>query len=187
MQRSVLSIVLISLLLIAGCGSQKGRTGPEASVAPSVTGTSEATKSPEPAQKTEAKDFSLKDLKGSTVTLSEFKGKKVVLLVFWATWCSFCKEEVPSLISLSESLKDRDFQILAVSVKESEKTVSAYVEKNKIPYTVLLDPDGKMAGDDYGVIGVPTNVIIDKSGRIEYSANELPRNPKEYIESLLAK
>ncbi len=186
MHRTAIFLLLISALIFTGCGNPRNKTGPEASVTPSVTGNSIGTKSPEVTSRIEATDFSLKDLKGNTVTLNEFNGKKVVLLVFWATWCSFCKEEVPKLISLCDSMKEKDFQIIAVNVKEKEKAVSAYVEKNKIPYTVLLDPDGKMA-QDYGVIGIPTNIIIDKEGKIDYNANELPQKPREYIESLLKK
>lgn len=186
MHRVTIFLMLISLFIIAGCGNPREKAGPELSATPSVTDTSTAAVTPEVTPRADAKDFSLKDLKGNTVTFAELKGKKVVLLVFWATWCSYCKEEVPSLISLSDTLKDRDFQILAVSVNEKEKTVAAFVEKNKIPYTVLLDPDGRMA-KEYGVIGFPTNIIIDKNGRIDYQANELPPKPKDYIESLLAR
>ncbi|MHC9541851.1 MAG: peroxiredoxin family protein [Vulcanimicrobiota bacterium] len=184
MHRVTIFLMLIILFIIAGCGNPREKAGPELSATPSVTDTSIAAVTPEVTPKADAKNFSLKDLKGNTVTLAELKGKKVILLVFWATWCSYCKAEVPSLISLSDSLKDRDFQILAVSIKEKEKTVAAFVEKNKIPYTVIIDPDGKVA-QDYGVIGVPTNIIIDKNGRIDYNANELPQNPRDYIESLL--
>ncbi|MGV8118849.1 MAG: peroxiredoxin family protein [Candidatus Xenobiia bacterium LiM19] len=186
MHRTAIFLILISAFIIAGCGNPREKAGPELSATPSVTDTSTATVTPEVTPKADAKDFSLKDLKGNTVTLAELKGKKVVLLVFWATWCSYCKEEVPSLISLSDSLKGRDFQILAVSIREKEKTVSAFIEKNKIPYTVIIDPDGKVA-QDYGVIGVPTNIIIDKNGKIDYNANGLPPEPRDYIESLLAK
>jgi len=178
--------ILTGILIMAGCGNTREEAVTGASATPGVTATSTAAVTPEVTPKADAKDFSLKDLKGNTVTLAELKGKKVVLLVFWATWCSYCKEEVPSLISLSDSLKGRDFQILAVSIKEKEKTVSAFVEKNKIPYTVIIDPDGKVA-QDYGLIGVPTNIIIDKNGRIDYNANGLPPEPRDYIESLLAK
>ena len=128
-----------------------------------------------------AADFTLKDLKGNDTTLSSFRGKKV-LLVFGATWCPYCVEEIPQLNAFYERHLDNDVKILSIDIKESLVKVTNFAQKQKIKYTVLLDLEGKVA-NQYNVYGIPTNILIDENGLIEYRGSA----PKDGFESLLAK
>jgi peroxiredoxin len=114
-----------------------------------------------------ASDFKLEDaFSGETVSLSSLKGK-VVFLNIWATWCGPCREEMPSMETLYDELKNnKDFVMLAVSQDTKGKSaVVPYVEKNGYHFKILLDPENKV-GDSYGVSGVPETFIIDRKGRI---------------------
>lgn len=112
-----------------------------------------------------APDFSLKDLIGNKVELNQFKGK-VIFLNFWATWCSPCREEMPSLEVLHQHFKDKNFILLAISVDYGGlKPVQEFVNKHHFTFPVLLDPRCKTY-DLFGVRGIPTTYLIDKKGRM---------------------
>jgi peroxiredoxin len=112
-----------------------------------------------------APDFSLKDLSGNTVKLSDYKGK-VVILNFWAVWCRYCKEEMPDLNELNKELaKDNNAVILAVDAQESADTVKNYLSANNIDLKVLLDSDGAIT-QKYGISGFPTTFIVNKDGSL---------------------
>jgi len=107
-------------------------------------------------------DVALLDMKGNYVRLSDFKGK-IVFLNFWATWCPQCVVEMPDMEKLYKGLKDKDFIMLAVDVKESHSTVKKFMDKKKFTFNVLLDEKGKM-GDAFGVRAIPTTYILNKQG-----------------------
>lgn len=107
-----------------------------------------------------APDFTLKNLKGEEVSLSDYKGK-IVLINFWATWCVYCDKEMPDMQRLSE--ENDDLVILAVDVREKKKIVENYIEKGGYDFEVVLDEDGKVSMD-YLVSGFPTSYFVDKDG-----------------------
>jgi len=110
-----------------------------------------------------APNFSLEDLQGKKWELKHFKGK-VVFLNFWATWCSPCKEEMPSMEELCKQFKDKDFIFIAISVDYAGiKPVKEYIEKNRYTFPVLIDPKGKTL-DLFEVRGIPTTFLIDQKG-----------------------
>ena len=112
-----------------------------------------------------APDFSLKDLEGNTVKLSDYRGK-IVILNFWAVWCKYCKLEMPDLNDLNKELEKGDEAvILAVDVQEPADTVSKYLTSNNISLKALLDEDGTVA-QTYGVSGYPTTFIINPDGSV---------------------
>ena len=112
-----------------------------------------------------APDFTLKDLNGKEVRLSDLRGK-IVVLNFWATWCPPCREEVPSLMRLNQAMAGKQFQMLAVSQDEGGKeAVEAYFKKSSNSLPALIDSDQKV-GKRYGLTGVPETFIIDKNGII---------------------
>jgi len=110
-----------------------------------------------------APDFTLKTLDGRKVTLSELRGK-VVLLNFWASWCPPCRGEMPLFEKIYERYKNRGFEILAVSTDSSADPVKKFVKEFGITFPVLLD-DGKVSGL-YSIQGLPTSFLIDREGRI---------------------
>lgn len=112
-----------------------------------------------------APDFSLNDMNGEKVTLSEYKGK-VIVLNFWATFCGPCKEEMPSLNNLFLSLKKDGLIVLAVSTDDSEKPVQSFIKAKAIAFPVLIDKDQQVFYDRYAILGLPTTFIIDRDGII---------------------
>ena len=92
---------------------------------------------------------------------------KTVLLVFWATWCVYCRQEIPDLVKLKEQYKDKNLEIFGVNIQESSAKIKPFVDKNKINYPVLLDANGNVARA-FEVQGIPANVLIDKTGKVVY-------------------
>jgi peroxiredoxin len=123
-----------------------------------------------------APDFSLPDLSTNTVTLSLYRGQKVVLMDFWATWCGPCRMAMPDLQDLQDKFKDRGFEILSVNQGESAEQVRNFIQRKKYTFHVVLDQDGAVGGK-YGVRGIPTLVLVDKKGVVQwlsvgYSGND---------------
>jgi peroxiredoxin len=111
-----------------------------------------------------APGFSLKDLKGATVRLSDLKGK-VVLISFSTTWCPHCRTAIPGLNQLAARYKEKEFALLGVYIQESAKKVSSFVEKHGVTYRVLLDDDGGVA-KAYGVRGIPSKTLVGRDGTV---------------------
>jgi thiol-disulfide isomerase/thioredoxin len=109
-------------------------------------------------------DFTLGSLDGSRQSLSSFKGK-VVFLSFWATWCGPCKEELPSIQALYGKLSGKGFVVLAVDLGENTSKVSQFVKEHNLTFPILLDTDSAV-GATFGTSSIPTNYILDRSGRI---------------------
>ena len=111
-----------------------------------------------------APEFSLKDAKGATVKLSDYRGK-VVLINFWATWCGPCQEEIPWFMSFQRDYPDR-FTVLGLSLDEDGwKAVRPYLNAHKINYPVMLAGDREVTL--YGnVENLPTSFILDQQGRV---------------------
>jgi peroxiredoxin len=111
-----------------------------------------------------AADFTLPDLNGNKVKLSDYKGK-VVLLEFWATWCPPCRASIPGIEKLHETYKNKGLAVLAVSLDEGGwDTVKSFVQKNGITYLVLRGSDE--VAEKYQVRTIPLIVILDKEGKI---------------------
>lgn len=114
-----------------------------------------------------APDFSLLDLDGMLRRLSDYRGK-VVLLNFWSTWCTPCREEMPSMQRAYERLRKKGFEILAVSLNvEGKPPVEAFMKELKLSFPALLDPK-KEAGRLYRIYALPTTFLLEKDGRIAY-------------------
>ena len=115
--------------------------------------------------KKEAPAFTLNGLDGKRINLSDYKGKPV-LVTFWATWCTACKEELPILEKLWVGKKDQLALLLITIDGERKKTVQKIVEENKLTLPVLLLLKEKCM-DQYGVRGwVPQTFLIDREGML---------------------
>jgi len=117
-----------------------------------------------------AKDFSLTNLEGKTVKLSDYKGK-IVVLDFWATWCGPCRESLPHMQELVNQYKGKDVEFFFVNTMENnkpeeiKKLVSQFISKNKFNINVLYDINNQTS-KNYKVNGIPTEIIIGKDGNI---------------------
>lgn len=118
-----------------------------------------------------APDFTLETLDGTKVTLSDYFGKKVVMLEFWATWCNICVSEIPTLVRNYEKFKDQGFEIIAVTLQSGDDAeISKVIEENGIVYPVVIDERLKVATKIYGLAGpIPLKVIIGADGVVRYS------------------
>jgi peroxiredoxin len=112
-----------------------------------------------------APDFTLTDVSGRPVKLSEYKGK-VVLLNFWATWCGPCQAEIPWFIEFEKTYKDRGFEILGVSMDENGwQAVRPFVKQMAVQYPVMIGNDS-VAQLYGGIESLPMTFLIDRTGRI---------------------
>ncbi len=119
-------------------------------------------------------DFELESLSGSRVSLSDYRGKKSVLLVFWTTWCPYCRFALNSLKDERRYFNDRGVELLAINVGESLQKVTGFVEGAGIDFTVLLDRNSQVS-DNYDVLGVPTYFLIGKFGKVVFSGNRFSK------------
>lgn len=110
----------------------------------------------------QAIDFELKDTKGKSYKLSDFKGQPVVLN-FFATWCAPCLDEAPELEAFGKEYKDAKLLVLAKG--ESKRRMEKYIGESGSQLTYLLDTKEEIS-KDYNVIGQPETIIIDENGVI---------------------
>jgi cytochrome c biogenesis protein CcmG/thiol:disulfide interchange protein DsbE len=147
----ILMVVLLlgALLGAAACGSATGSAGA------AVIG------SPAP-------DFTLQTPDGQTFSLSDLKGHPV-MVNFWATWCDYCKLEMPFLdaVAVDTARVDGGLKVVAVDVQESADAVRSFQQTHDMPFQVVLDAKGQVA-NLYNVKGLPTTYFIDKDGIIKY-------------------
>ncbi len=120
-------------------------------------------------------DFTLSDLDGNKVTLSEFRNKKSIILFFWTTSCFFCREELKNLNSIYPQLRSEDIEVLAIDIREPAKKVGRIFKKEPLSFPVLLDSDGSVA-EAVGLIGIPFFVLIDKTGKVVFMDYYFPQN-----------
>ncbi len=111
----------------------------------------------------QAASFSLPNLSGEMVQLSDFKGK-IVLLDFWATWCAPCRRAHPGLQELHEEFRDQGLVILGIN-NETEQKARSYMKENGYTFPTLMDPDDAVAAK-YGVSAIPYYFVIDREGVI---------------------
>ena len=116
-----------------------------------------------PVEKGTAPQFTLSDIHGRSVSLSEYRGK-VVILDFWATWCPPCKKEIPDFIALQNQYAMQGLQVIGIGLDEPSK-VASFVKQYGINYPVVVGDDA-VANLYGGVTGIPTTFIIDKQGKI---------------------
>ena len=120
-----------------------------------------------------APDFKLSNLNKTQVSLSSYKNKKPVLLFFWTTWCPFCRKELKVLADMQPQLLKDGVEALAINVGEPQPKVESAIKSYNIKLQVLLDKDTSVA-QSYGVVGVPTYILIDKKGYNQFESHTFP-------------
>ena len=159
-------ILLAIVLLFSSCFGKRGNSpeSPDMAAAFAAAGIRLLN------QTVSARDFTLNLISATegileeTVTLSNLEGN-VVFLKFWASWCGPCRAGMPSMESLYNRFKDREFKMLAVNLMEREPAIVSFLETANLSFTIPHDPDGSV-GRTYGVQALPTTFLIDKEGRI---------------------
>jgi peroxiredoxin len=112
-----------------------------------------------------AEDFRLADLEGKQQSLSQYRGK-VVLVNFWATWCKPCTTEMPAMQTTYDKLRDKGFVVLAINELEDDAKVREHIKQHGHTFPVLMDRDNKVA-NQFGVFGLPVSVFIDEKGVVQ--------------------
>ena len=116
-----------------------------------------------------APDFTLQDLDGKTWKLSDLKGKKIVMIDFWATWCNICKREMPILQKVYQEYQGKGVEFFGIALDENIAGIKKVVREKGVTYPVLVDKDTKVATEIYQLSGpIPYKVVIDKAGTIVY-------------------
>ncbi len=114
-----------------------------------------------------APDFSLENTNGKELSLSDYEGK-TVMIVFWATWCHYCEQEIPTLNAIYKKYKNQDFVILAINLGDSPEEVRRFQTSHNISYPVLLDPNNTLK-KTYRTSGIPAHFVINANGKIVYA------------------
>ena len=150
----VISVIVVVVAVMIWSAVRVSRRGPQSAAV--VPGGSLVGKS--------APNFQLTTLDGKQVSLSDYRGK-AVLLNFWATWCGPCRIEMPWFVDLQKKYEPQGFEIVGVAMDDSgEKAIRDFTQQIGTNYTILLVKDA--VGDAYGVEGMPTTFFIGRDGKV---------------------
>lgn len=138
-------LILASGLLLAGCLPGSGPVGTQVGEA--------------------APDFQLQNLDGQLVSLSDLRGKPV-LLNFWATWCGPCRGEMPHLEQIYQEWSNKGLILLTINIGESSSQVGDFMREYNLSMPVLLDIR-QVVAEQYNITAIPTTFFIDKDGIIQ--------------------
>lgn len=136
-----------------------------------------------------ATDFTGVTTDGQKIKLSDYKGK-VVILDFWASWCTPCRQEFPFLIELYNQYRKKGLVVIGINLDERSADREKFLAKLKsqVPFPIVADSKGKLA-ELYRVEGMPTTLFIDRQGRIRYGhtgfKEDHKRNYKKELDVLL--
>lgn len=147
--------VVVAMAFLAACGGGQDAKSPGSSSTSLTSGSS-------------ASDFSAQDTNGATLHLSDYLGKNVILIDFWATWCQPCLEEMPHLRRMYEANKAKGFVVIAVSMDgpETVAEVPSFAQRNRLTFPVVLDEDSHVAGIYNPRKAAPLSLIIDRTGKV---------------------
>ncbi len=129
--------------------------------------------------------FSLASRAGSQVSLAQYRGQ-VVMINFWASWCGPCRQEMPLLESIYKKYGKMGFTMLGVNVEPDSNAANEWLKATPVSFPILYDKDSKVS-KLYDVEGMPSTVIIDRSGKLrKLHRGYKPGDENEYLDSIRA-
>lgn len=153
---AILAIALIGLLVLTGCELSSMDIEAAGQGSNDAVGIKVGEVAP---------DFTLTDLDGNQVSLSDLRGK-TVLINFWATWCPPCRKEMPDIESLYQQYRDQDFVVLGVDIAESADNVRRFVKKGGFSWTFVIDSD-YTTSVNYRIRAIPSSFFVDEEGVVK--------------------
>ena len=117
----------------------------------------------------QAMPITLRDINGRQYNIQDFKGK-VTLVNFWASWCRPCVKEIPSLNRLKNAMQGKPFQLISINYAETAEDIRRFMSMANVDFPVLVDPDGRLAGQ-WKVVAFPSTFVIGPDGKIHYGVN----------------
>jgi peroxiredoxin len=133
-----------------------------------------------------APDIKLNTLNGEAFQLNQWIGKKPFVVVFFVTWCSKCKGEIPTIKKIYHKYAGEKLGLVTINAnfKDSLDKANNYRRENDLPYTILFDDKGQVA-ETYMVLGVPMILMVDRSGIIRYRSSRFPADVDQAISSIM--
>jgi peroxiredoxin len=129
--------------------------------------------------------FTLSSSSGSNVSLAQYQGQ-VVMINFWASWCGPCRQEMPLLESIYKKYNKLGFTMIGVNVEPDSKAADEWLKATPVSFPILYDKDSKVS-KLYDVSGMPSTVIIDRSGKLRMlHRGYKPGDENEYMDSIRA-
>lgn len=188
MKKVLFAIALTAGVMLAGCTDKKAsdngsstakvdENSTEAVAIADEEGTSSLLKTGSPAP-----SFTLTDVNGKELSLSDLKGKTVVI-DFWGTWCGWCMKGIPEMAKMYEKYNDR-LEILSVDCGDSEGEWKDAVRDNGMSWTNVRDADNEVA-ESYGIEGFPTKIVVDADGNIQKVFEGEVKEFYEYIDEIM--
>jgi peroxiredoxin len=130
-----------------------------------------------------APPFTLAAKGGSNVSLAQYKGQ-VVMLNFWASWCGPCRQEMPLLESIYKKYNKLGFTLIGVNVEPDSNAANEWLKQTPVSFPILYDKDSKVS-KMYDVAGMPSTVIIDRSGKVRVlHRGYKPGDENQYLDSI---
>ena len=132
-----------------------------------------------------APPFTLAARGGRDVSLAQYRGQ-VVMINFWASWCGPCRQEMPLLEGIYKKYRSAGFTMLGVNVEPDSKAADEWLKQTPVSFPILYDRDSKVS-KLYDVAGMPSTVIIDRSGKLRMlHRGYKPGDENEYLDSIRA-
>ena len=131
-----------------------------------------------------APDFTLLSLQDDQVTLSQIKKGKGVVLVFFATWCVNCVKEMQEIGHFAEIAEKENTLVLGINYKQKKEIVDRFIKSEQIKFKILLDMEGKVTIEKYGIRGIPHIIGINAKDEIIFRGVALPDKRDEFIKKL---
>jgi cytochrome c biogenesis protein CcmG/thiol:disulfide interchange protein DsbE len=168
------AFIRVALLTVAAAVCAAGQSTVRAALQP-------------PPDRKPAPDFVLRDAAGTVAKLKQYRGK-VVLLDFWATWCTGCKQEIPWFVEFQRKFGAKRFAVVGVSLDEDGwKVLKPFLAEHNVPYRMLLGDEA--TARRYGIQNMPDTFLIDQKGKVaaSYIAGVVDReNIEANIRTLLS-